>query len=140
MDPYERVEEWADEIYERLGKETTWQICENRCPEEGCPPVETVLVDLSVKKASPGNGVYKIFKKMADVTQADVEQALSNTGKGTGHGGGHGDGHGLCHGNAAKTGSECCAEGCHDGGHAAEGHGSSTGHGGAESGHGSAGH
>ena len=27
-----------------------------RCPEEGCPPVETVLTDLSVKMPRPGAG------------------------------------------------------------------------------------
>lgn len=27
-----------------------------RCPEEGCPPVETVITDLSVKAPKPGAG------------------------------------------------------------------------------------
>jgi len=28
-----------------------------RCPEEGCPPVETVITDLGVKAPRPGAGV-----------------------------------------------------------------------------------
>eukprot|EP00406_Dinophysis_acuminata_P045264 CAMPEP_0179311774 /NCGR_PEP_ID=MMETSP0797-20121207/52874_1 /TAXON_ID=47934 /ORGANISM="Dinophysis acuminata, Strain DAEP01" /LENGTH=150 /DNA_ID=CAMNT_0021021587 /DNA_START=59 /DNA_END=512 /DNA_ORIENTATION=+ len=87
-DAAEQVEEWADEVYEKLGKETTWAIAQVRCPEEGCPPVETILTDLNVKGPKPGNGVYKIFKPMNEVTKGDVEAALC--GKGGGHAGGHG--------------------------------------------------
>lgn len=32
-----------------------------RCPEEGCPPVETVITDLSVKAPKPGAGRSLMF-------------------------------------------------------------------------------
>merc|ERR1719486_381629 len=102
-----------------MGNDTTWSLSEVRCKEEGCPPVEVVLIDLSVKGPKPGNGVYKIFKAMAEVTKEDVEACLkmgsaaacqaggqcgaSPPAEAAGHGGGsccdgHGDGHGKAHG------------------------------------------
>ncbi|CAK0900605.1 unnamed protein product [Prorocentrum cordatum] len=129
----EQVEEWADEIWEGLGKDPSWSIAEVRCKEEGCPPVETVITDLNTKKPVPGRGVYKIFKAIAEVTQEDVKQVLTTqeAAGGHGHGGGHGGGH-ADSGHAAHSG-DCCKEG--HGGH--EGHKGHDGHGG---GHGDGGH
>eukprot|EP00929_Paragymnodinium_shiwhaense_P095671 TRINITY_DN5691_c0_g1_i6.p1 TRINITY_DN5691_c0_g1~~TRINITY_DN5691_c0_g1_i6.p1 ORF type:complete len:161 (+),score=32.29 TRINITY_DN5691_c0_g1_i6:74-556(+) len=123
------IEEWADEVYELAGKETSWSVSEVRCPEEGCPPVETVLTDLSVKRASPGNGVYKIFKAIKDVTKDDVQKALACAGatgcdkvaehkKTGGYDGGH-----AGHGNSghAHGGYEGHDDG-HAAGHSHKGH------------------
>lgn len=142
-----QVEEWADEIYEALGKgEPSFSIAEVRCREPGCPPVEVIMTDLNVKGPKVGNGVYKVFKEMAEVTRADVEEALKGMASSE-HGGGHGGGatHGGGHGDGGHAGgTDCCAEGHGDGhgeghgdGHAAAGgagHGAghdagSTGHG-----------
>eukprot|EP00913_Durusdinium_trenchii_P034963 g32705.t1 len=57
----------------KLSLETTWSISQVRCPEEGCPPVETVLTDLSVKMPRPGAGVYKILKPFEDITKEGAE-------------------------------------------------------------------
>ncbi|CAJ1446059.1 unnamed protein product [Effrenium voratum] len=126
----EQIEDWADEIYASLGKETTWSISQVRCPEEGCPPVETVITDLSVKAPRPGAGVYKILKPFEEVTKEDVEHALSDQGHGHGGHGTHGSAHGGHGGHEAH--GDCCGD--HGGdGHGHEGHGT---HGSAHSGHG----
>lgn len=124
----EQVEEWADEVYESMGKETTWSIAQVSCPEEGCPPVETILTDLGVKKPKPGSGVYKIYKTIPEVTKEDVDRVLRAVG-------GEGEhGHGTGHGAAAHGEGDCC-EGGHGAGH--DGHGDGHGHGAAAGGHGS---
>lgn len=97
-----------------------------RCPEEGCPPVETVITDLGVKAPRPGAGVYKVFKAFADVTKEDVEAALLGTAS-VGHGhGGHGDAH-AAHGHSG----DCCGHGDGHSGRGNEhaGHGDVAGHG-----------
>uniref|UniRef100_A0A7S1MMV2 Uncharacterized protein n=1 Tax=Alexandrium catenella TaxID=2925 RepID=A0A7S1MMV2_ALECA len=132
----EQIEDWADEVYAASGKETTWSISQVRCKEEGCPPVETILTDLSVKKPCPGRGVYKVFKDFKDVTREDVEQALREGNEAGGHGGhtgGHEGGHGAGH-DGGGHGGDCC-EG--HGGHG-DAHGHDSGHGHEEhGGHGS---
>lgn len=138
MTDSEMIEEWADEVYAASGKETCWSVSEIRCKEEGCPPVETILTDLSVKKPCPGKGVYKVFKPIKEVTREDVEAALKEGGggnghEGAGHGGEHGAGHGAGHGGEGHS-AECC------GGHEGAGHGEHVaGHGEHAAGHG-AGH
>eukprot|EP00435_Cladocopium_sp_Y103_P042623 s900_g11.t2 len=119
----ESQEEWADEIFASMGKETIWSISQVRCPEKGCPPVETVITDLGVKAPKPGAGVYKVFKAFADVTKEDVEAALLGTAS-VGHGhGGHGDAHAApAHGHSG----DCCSGDGHGDGHT--GHGDVAGH------------
>ena len=133
----EQIEEWADEVYASIGKETTWSIAQVRCPEEGCPPVETVITDLSVKAPKPGAGVYKVLKAFADVTKEDVQQALC-TDNGHGHGthghGGHGEstGHSESHGESHGHSEACCSghgESGGHGGHGAHGDADHSGHG-----------
>mmetsp|Transcript_50442 Transcript_50442/g.135335 ORF Transcript_50442/g.135335 Transcript_50442/m.135335 type:complete len:156 (+) Transcript_50442:52-519(+) len=133
-DAMEQVEEWADEIYAARGKETTWSISEIRCPEEGCPPVETIFTDLMVKRPRPGNGVYKVFKPMVEVTREDVERALAEDTSGTG--GGHEVGHGGDHGGHSADSGHIASEAregehfgdCCDSGHGEHGH-NHSGHG-----------
>mmetsp|Transcript_77700 Transcript_77700/g.197433 ORF Transcript_77700/g.197433 Transcript_77700/m.197433 type:complete len:143 (+) Transcript_77700:54-482(+) len=122
-DAMEQVEEWADEIYAARGKETTWSISEIRCPEEGCPPVETIFTDLMVKRPRPGNGVYKVCKPMVEVTREDVERALAEDASGTG--GGHDGGHGGDHGGHGEQSGDCCdsGHGEHGHDHSGQGHG-----------------
>jgi hypothetical protein len=44
-------------------------VTELRCTEEGCPPLETVIVIMD----GPGQQrQYKLHKAMADVTQSDI--------------------------------------------------------------------
>eukprot|EP00927_Polykrikos_kofoidii_P051567 TRINITY_DN45367_c0_g1_i1.p1 TRINITY_DN45367_c0_g1~~TRINITY_DN45367_c0_g1_i1.p1 ORF type:complete len:174 (+),score=29.14 TRINITY_DN45367_c0_g1_i1:53-523(+) len=149
----EQVEEWADAVFESMGKEPNWSICQVRCKEACCPPVETILTDLNVKNPCPGKGVYKIFKPIPDVTQADVEAVLSlppvaadsshttsgrgddshlDSARGAGNHGPQGDGHGdgMSHASEAGHGDDGCEQqhqdNCCEGGHAhsSEGHGS----------------
>mmetsp|Transcript_100194 Transcript_100194/g.139229 ORF Transcript_100194/g.139229 Transcript_100194/m.139229 type:complete len:143 (+) Transcript_100194:35-463(+) len=123
-----QIEAWADEVFAAAGKETTWSVSEVRCLEEGCPPVETVLTDLGVKEPKPGNGVYKVFKPIADVQKEDIQQALmSSQSHGHGGHGGHGDDSHSAH--AGHGGDSHCCDG-HDG-HKGHGHG----HGHEDSGH-----
>mmetsp|Transcript_77203 Transcript_77203/g.184841 ORF Transcript_77203/g.184841 Transcript_77203/m.184841 type:complete len:155 (+) Transcript_77203:35-499(+) len=116
-----QIEDWADEVFAAAGKSTTWSVSEVRCPEEGCPPVETVLTDLGVKAPKPGNGVYKVFKPIADVQKEDIQQALMPS-QSHGHGD---DSHGA---HAGHGGDSHCCDG-HDGHDAHKGH---EGHGGHE--------
>mmetsp|Transcript_23268 Transcript_23268/g.42050 ORF Transcript_23268/g.42050 Transcript_23268/m.42050 type:complete len:128 (+) Transcript_23268:58-441(+) len=119
----EQLEDWADEILESLGrKETSWSVAQVSCPEEGCPPVETIMTDLGVKGPKVGNGVYKIFKPIPEVTKADIESVLTSGGTShAGHGSGHESGHG---GHGGHEHDENCDHGDHgSSGHGAEGHG-----------------
>mmetsp|Transcript_75094 Transcript_75094/g.140069 ORF Transcript_75094/g.140069 Transcript_75094/m.140069 type:complete len:130 (-) Transcript_75094:17-406(-) len=74
------LEEWADEIFESLGRKAKlgWSVNEVRCPEPGCPPVETVLIDLSVKQGRLGDGIYKVLKPNPEVTREDLLAALQS--------------------------------------------------------------
>lgn len=155
MSAAEQVEEWVEEIWEKMGnKEVCWSLTQVSCPEEGCPPVEVVITNLDIKGPKPGNGVYKIFKTMQEVTIEDVEAMLkmgsaascaaagtcadgteAKTRKVEGSGGGHGEGHGhgeQDHGEGHKHSGDCCG----GGGHGDKEHGAGEGHGGHGGGHG----
>eukprot|EP00746_Dinoflagellata_sp_MGD_P080784 gnl/MRDRNA2_/MRDRNA2_322088_c0_seq1.p1 gnl/MRDRNA2_/MRDRNA2_322088_c0~~gnl/MRDRNA2_/MRDRNA2_322088_c0_seq1.p1 ORF type:complete len:162 (-),score=33.03 gnl/MRDRNA2_/MRDRNA2_322088_c0_seq1:20-505(-) len=113
----EQIEEWADEIWEEKGKDPSWSIMQVKCPEEGCPPVETVFTDLSVKRACPGNGVYKVFKPFSEVTKEDVRRALEDPNSAFGYSQGHGtgEGHGQGHEGLGHN-PECNDPNCNAGG------------------------
>eukprot|EP00931_Biecheleriopsis_adriatica_P093068 TRINITY_DN66815_c0_g1_i1.p1 TRINITY_DN66815_c0_g1~~TRINITY_DN66815_c0_g1_i1.p1 ORF type:complete len:161 (-),score=40.39 TRINITY_DN66815_c0_g1_i1:159-575(-) len=134
----EQIEDWADEVLSELGrKETCWSIAQVSCPEEGCPPVETIITDLGVKGPKPGAGVYKIFKPIPEVTREDVERVLKSPDGGCGLGHGAAAGHGPAAGHAgdghgtsghAADGSCCDGHGTeghegHGAGHEGQGHG-----------------
>ncbi|CAE8656344.1 unnamed protein product, partial [Polarella glacialis] len=98
-------------IYESMGKEPyAWSIAQVSCPEDGCPPVETILTDLGVKGPKPGNGVYKVFKPIPEVTREDLENVLRGVVDQS-----HGHGHGHV------EDGDCCDG--HDHGHSEDGHG-----------------
>lgn len=49
--------EWmACPFFHFFAVQATFGLSKVRCPEEGCPPVETVITDLSVKAPRPGAG------------------------------------------------------------------------------------
>jgi hypothetical protein len=53
----------------RLSEDTPLIITELECAEEGCPPLETVIVILD----TPGDPrQYKVFKPLAEVTAEDI--------------------------------------------------------------------
>jgi len=68
-----RVKSWVRE-HLQLPDEVTVLVTELRCQEAGCPDLETVVAVLG----APGRPrQFKVFKPVAEVTQADVQQGLT---------------------------------------------------------------
>ena len=67
----ERVRRWTRARFS-LGGDDTVMVAEMACTVLGCPPVETHLVFWTAL----GRHHYKIFKPLADVTEADLPPAF----------------------------------------------------------------
>ncbi len=50
------------------------------CPEEGCPPVETIIAILSDHE---GPKQWKVHKPVSQITEHDIQSLASNDGKWT---------------------------------------------------------
>ena len=69
------IKGWVIEAL-RLSDATPLMVTELECAEEGCPPLETVIVILD----TPGNPrQYKVFKPLAEVTTEDIAALASGS-------------------------------------------------------------
>ena len=63
-----QVKSWIYQTFD-LSEDISVMITELQCTEEGCPPIETVIVIME----TPGKPrQYKIHKPLSDVNQADI--------------------------------------------------------------------
>ena len=63
-----QVKSWVYQTFD-LSEDISVMITELQCTEEGCPPIETVIVIME----TPGKPrQYKIHKPLSDVNQADI--------------------------------------------------------------------
>ncbi len=63
-----QVKSWVSQVFD-LSEDVSVMITELQCTEEGCPPIETVIVIME----TPGKSrQYKIHKPLADVNQKDI--------------------------------------------------------------------
>lgn len=67
----QRVRGWTRARFS-LGSDDTVMVAEMACAVAGCPPIETHLVFWTAL----GRHHYKIFKPLADVTEADLPPAF----------------------------------------------------------------
>jgi hypothetical protein len=67
------IKGWVIEVFQ-LSDITPLMVTELECAEEGCPPLETVIVILD----TPGDPrQYKVFKPLAEVTAEDIAALAS---------------------------------------------------------------
>ena len=63
-----QVKSWVSQVFD-LSEDVSVMITELQCTEEGCPPIETVIVIME----TPGKSrQYKIHKPLAEVNQKDI--------------------------------------------------------------------
>lgn len=63
-----RIKGWVREVLQ-LSDEVIMRVVELRCPDEGCPDVETVIAILA---GGAANQKYKLLKPLDAVTHADI--------------------------------------------------------------------
>ncbi len=63
-----RIKHWVQEIFELTENETIL-VTELQCHEEGCPPIETVIVIL---KEGTGKQQYKFHKRINEIDFEDI--------------------------------------------------------------------
>lgn len=76
-----RVKDWGA-TYARAAEDETIMVTELQCPEEGCPPIETVLALLRPRQ-EPRK--WKVHKPVVDVTEDDVRAAIDGRHDHSGH-------------------------------------------------------
>ena len=65
-----KIKHWIKKTFELTECETVL-VTELQCPEEGCPPIETVIV---VLREGTGKEQYKFHKRMNEINFEDIEK------------------------------------------------------------------
>ncbi len=69
-----QVKSWVSQVFD-LSDDISVMITQLQCTEEGCPPIETVIVIME----TPGKPQqYKIHKPLAEVNQKDIVNLTAN--------------------------------------------------------------
>ena len=69
VDSILKIKYWVRETFELTEYETVL-VTELKCHEEGCPPIETVIV---VLREGTGKEQYKFHKRMDEISFEDIE-------------------------------------------------------------------
>ena len=69
VDSILKIKNWVRETF-KLTEYETILVTELKCHEEGCPPVETVIV---VLREGTGKEQYKFHKRMDEISFEDIE-------------------------------------------------------------------
>ena len=69
VDSIIKIKNWVRETF-KLTEYETILVTELKCHEEGCPPVETVIV---VLREGTGKEQYKFHKRMGEIIFHDIE-------------------------------------------------------------------